>query len=354
MLNEKYSEALKAYEEFWERKDRKRCVLNMTAPTGPRYRAPKDLNEKWLDENYLLDKAEYDMENTYYVAEGIPFLFTNLGPGCLAACLGGGYELAERTIWFDRVPFVTDWENPPEISLNTDSEMWGHIERLQNKFLTSDKLNVSITDIGGVMDIVASLRGTQELLYDLYDYPDEVKEFTNKITKIWLDFYKQQLEVVGKNGQPYNNWMNIPSSKPWYPLQSDFCAMISPAQFEEFILPHIAEQSASMPRSIYHLDGPGEIPHIDMLLDIPTLTGIEWVAGDGHEPVWDEKWFPLIKKIQDKKKNVVLRRAISMNDLAGAEKLIKTFDPVGLYLSVTAPDKDSADRILELVEKWSQ
>ena len=41
------------------------------------------------------------------------------------------------------------------------------------------KVAVIVNDIGGILDIVASLRGTQNLLYDLYDYPEEL---TDRVT----------------------------------------------------------------------------------------------------------------------------------------------------------------------------
>ena len=117
--------------------------------------------------------------------------------------------------------------------------------------------------------------------------------------------------------------------------------------------PHIVEQVEYMPRSIYHLDGQGELPHLDMLLDIPGLTGIQWTPGDGQAPLWDEKWFPVYKKIQEKKKNLVLLGGINQRDMAGMERLIKTLDPTGVYVSAWFSDPDTADSILEKIEKWS-
>ena len=191
------------------------------------------------------------------------------------------------------------------------------------------------------------------MLYDLYDYPDEVKALTKKVTELWFEYFNMQVEKVKQAGQPYNNWMNVPSAKPWYPLQCDFSYMISPAQFEEFVLPHIVEQVGAMDRSIYHLDGVGEIPHLDMLLDIEGLSGIQWVAGGGQPPLCDERWFPLYKKIQDKKKNIVLMSGISANDMAGAERLIKTLDPTGVYISYQAGTVEKAEMMLENIEKWT-
>lgn len=352
MIN-RFKHQLEQYEKFWNRETLKRPILNISAFLGEPFRAPESLEQKWFDEEYILAAALHKHQNTYYVAEAVPFLFTNLGPGCLAGCIGGSFKLNEKTIWYDRDPIIDDWDALPDIKLYPESEMYQHIERMQKHFFACGDINTTITDIGGVVDIIASLRGTENLLYDLYDYPDEVKELTDRVTDMWLEYFNMQVQKVTEAGQPFNNWFNIPSSKPWYPLQCDFAYMISPKQFEEFILPHLTRQVAAMDRSIYHLDGVGEIPHVDMLLDIEGLTGIQWVAGGGQPPLWDEKWFPLYKKIQDKKKNLVLVGGLSAKDLDATERLIKTLDPTGVSLSFQAGKKETADRLLECIDKWT-
>lgn len=354
MYKDEFKNALDGYEKFWKRENHGRCILNICGFKGKEtFRKHTDLQEKWLDEEYIYARYKYARDNRYYAAEGVPMLFTNLGPGCLAACIGGNYKLAENTIWFDRDPIIKDWSDLPDIKLYEDSEMWQHLQRLQSRFAKDKDVNFTVTDLGGVFDVVASLRGTEDLLYDLYDYPDDVKALTDKVEKLWYEAFDKQNDAVRKSGLPYNSWMNIPSTEPWYPLQCDFCAMISPGQFEEFILPHIVRQTNYMPRSIYHLDGPGEIPHLDMLLDIPSLNGIQWTPGGGEKPLWNEKWFPLYKRIQDKNKNLVLLGGISEHDMAGAERLIKSIDPTGVYISVWASSPEKVEEIIEKVELWS-
>ena len=355
MFKEKHSETLKEYEKFWERKNEKRCILNFSySIPGDTYKAYDSLEQKWLDEKYILDGFRHMQKKTGYIAEGIPMLFTNLGPGCLSACIGGSYGLTPKTVWFDGSPIISDWENPPAVSLNRNSDMWQNILRLQNHFATDPDVHFSITDLGGLMDIVASLRSTEELLYDIYDYPEEVKEFIAKVKELWFEAFDEQVETMKKANQPFNNWMNIPSEKPWYPIQCDFCYMLSPAHFEEFVLQDIKDQVDHMERSIYHLDGVGEIPHVDMLLDIPGLTGIQWVAGAGQPSLRDECWFDLYRKIQDKKKNLVLMHSISENDMEGTERLIKSIDPVGTYISAHFSSREKAEQMYENILKWSE
>lgn len=357
MIRDSYAPVLNAYETFWERTNTKRCVLNLSYRKEgyTPFRAPVSLEEKWFDEEYIYRAFTHRTTNGFgYLAEGIPMLFTNLGPGCLSACIGGSYEPAKDSIWFDTKQLIKDWDDPPEIGLDEESEMWKHLVHLQSRFAKDPDLHFSITDLGGILDVVASLRGTENLLYDLYDYPDEVKAFSKRVKELWFEAFDRQVETVRRAGQPFNNWMNIPSEKPWYPVQCDFCYMISPTQFEEFVLGDLREQIGHMDRSIYHLDGVGELPHLDMILDIPELTGIQWVAGGGKAPLWDTQWFDLYKRIQNKKKNLVLKSGISERDMAGAERLIKTIDPTGVYISVRCSSRERAEDMLEKITRWSE
>ncbi|MBQ6823286.1 MAG: hypothetical protein IJP27_01405 [Clostridia bacterium] len=348
------------YEQFWEGTNTGRPLLNYSAPKegATRFPKPVDLVQQWLDEEYLLNRHRHKMENTVFLADAVPMLFTNLGPGCLAACIGGNYDLASNTVWFDRRPVIEDWEDLPPFAFDENSEMWQHVMRLQNKYATDPDVHFSITDLGGVTDIVASLRGTQELLYDLYDYPDEFKALTKQITEMWIKAYRLQVETIKKTGQPYNNWMNLPSAKPWYPMQCDFCYMLSPAHFEEFILPELVELTKVVERPVYHLDGVGELPHLDRILEIPGLKAIQWAPGAGEAPEWDEKWFPVYRKIQDKKVNVILLRGSGVrdgkNDLEGMEKLIKSVDPSRLYLAGGFPKLQMAEEMIENITRWSE
>jgi 5-methyltetrahydrofolate--homocysteine methyltransferase len=50
-------------------------------------------------------------------------------------------------------------------------------------------------------------------------------------------------------------------------------------------------------QGFYHLDGPGQIRHLDLLLSMPRLRGIQWIPGDGHPPA--DQWPDLLKRIID-------------------------------------------------------
>ena len=356
MFAKKYKQAIDRHEQFWERTNTDRPILNISYKKEGfvPYPTPKTPEQKFLDIDYKYNAYKHNAENMGYLAEGVPLLFTNLGPGCLAESLGSGYKLTDRSVWFDVNTPVKDWDNPPKVEFDPKSELWTVMEKEQKLYASDPDVHFSITDIGGIMDVVASLRGTQNLLYDLYDYPDEVREFTKQVKKEWFKAFDQQLKTVTSVDQPINNWMNIPSKKPWFPIQCDFCFMISPTQFEEFVLEDIIDQANYMERSIYHLDGIGELPHVDMLLDIENLGGIQWVPGDNTESVTDPKWLDLYKKIQDKNKCLVLTNCIDENDFEGLERIVKTLDPRGVHLRINCSTKDKAEDLVEKITRWSE
>ncbi len=96
--------------------------------------------------------------------------------------------------------------------------------------------------------------------------------FCKYITSFGLD---------AKNSLGYTSWTTVFSTKPFEMVQCDFSYMISPDQFDEFIKPTIVEQCKRIPRTIFHIDGPGVLNHLDSILSIEELDGIQWIPGAG-------------------------------------------------------------------------
>ena len=56
------------------------------------------------------------------------------------------------------------------------------------------------------------------------------------------------------------------------------------------------EQAEYVDYAMFHLDGPEALPHLDLLLDIPNLNGIQWQPGFANYPM--TRWISLLKGIQ--------------------------------------------------------
>jgi 5-methyltetrahydrofolate--homocysteine methyltransferase len=110
-------------------------------------------------------------------------------------------------------------------------------------------------------------------------------------------------------------------------LQSDFSYMISPAMFEQFVLPDLAVCCNRLDYAFYHMDGKGQIGHLDMLLSLDRLRGIQWIPGDGATP--PEQWLPLLKRIRDGGKLVQLYVTA-----AGARTIVRELGGKGFALHI--------------------
>jgi 5-methyltetrahydrofolate--homocysteine methyltransferase len=160
-----------------------------------------------------------------------------------------------------------------------------------------DRVCVAHTDLGGNLDIIASLRTTEGLLLDLYDAPEALAEVARAVTRLWLRYYDELYEMIRPAGRGTTPWAPIWSPGRCYMLQCDFAYMISPEMFERFVVPDLTTCCDALDAGFYHLDGSGQIPHLDLLLSIERLRGIQWVPGDGQPP--PETWLPLLRRIRD-------------------------------------------------------
>ena len=120
------------------------------------------------------------------------------------------------------------------------------------------------------------------------------------------------------------------------------CCMISPAMFNEFFLPSLRRQTQWVERTIYHLDGPGAIRHLDALLHLDTLDGIQWVPGTGEKPM--REWIPLLKRIQDGGKLLVV--ACIADEVLS---LLDALRPEGVLLQARGGAPDAADALVDTV-----
>ena len=339
---------------FWERTNTDRAVINAVHWKGEgSFPAPASLEQQWLDLDYRVQAGLAARDNTEYFLEGFPFGDTAFGPGSLAAVLTGFYKLGAQTIWFEEAPpYITDYEDMPPLVLDTNSDIYRMTDELTDRMLAhADKLVSFITDIGGTYDIMASLRGTDQLLYDLYDHPDEVKALRDRIAPLWAAWFRHLSGklIAGQGGM--TSWLQLWSELPFYPLQCDFSAMISPAMFEEFILPDLKEQTELMPRSIYHLDGPGEIRHLDLLLSLPRLSAIQWVPGSGASTSYDPCWYELFARIQKAGKGLVLNEALPAD---GVEEFLRHVPQRGLYMTVAVRDAQEAAEIAAMAVRLNR
>lgn len=277
-----------------------------------------------------LNKFEERIPDLYYGGDIIPSFFPNYGAGIMAAIFGVVPKYQTRTVWFSRPTSVDDIVPLLEsVKLNSDNPWYSrllHITEYAAK-RSQGKYQVSMTDLGGILDILSSFLGPKNIILTMKRRPDIIDTCRAILLEKTLKVYDDLQNIIEKYDDGCNSWLNVWSAKRWYPIQCDFSAMLNPKWFKRFALPDIKTQAAHMDYSIYHLDGPLALPHLDDLLSIPELTGIQWVPGDGREPMGHERWYPIYKKIQAAGKNIV--NTVTPTRLS---TMYRNFDPKGLYL----------------------
>ena len=245
----------------------------------------------------FLDIYQEQLESTVWYGDAFPRVWLNFGPGIVSGFLGGQVEFDNNTTWFG--PGKDTALEAIRPTFDPNNVWWRRIVAITQRAVERwrGQVCVSHTDLGGNLDIIASLRETQPLLMDLLDSPQQVDRLVRQVTQCWLRYYDELYQIIKTGGRGTTPWAPIWSPKRTYMTQCDFSYMISPAMFERFVIPDLAACCDAMEHCFYHLDGPGQIPHVDLLLSLEKLRGIQWICGDGHGPT--EKWLTLLKRIID-------------------------------------------------------
>jgi 5-methyltetrahydrofolate--homocysteine methyltransferase len=243
----------------------------------------------------LLDLFIPRLQATYYLGDAYPRFWPNFGPGIVAAFAGASLHAVQDTTWFS--PGENGAISQVHVGLREDNPWWQRVKSITQEAAErwGDQLSIGFTDLGGNLDILAHLRGTQQLLFDLLDCPEEVDRWVHETNQLWLQCY-EALYALTRPGQGISCWGPCWSPMRGYLLQSDFSYMISPQMFERYVLPDLSACCETLDYPFYHLDGKGQLPHLDMLLGLERLRGIQWVPGDGQPQA--EFWLPLLKRIR--------------------------------------------------------
>jgi hypothetical protein len=308
---------------------------------------PQIAEEWFMDPQIVIQRLKKELSDTHFGGEAFPVMPAVSGRmvAITAAYLGCPLEFIDtRTVWSH--PFLTDWTDRPTFRFDPDNEWWQKSETLLKTAVEqADGYYVSVPDLNGPTEILARIRGTQRLALDFYDNPQYIKPAMREINQAWYDYWQACVDITHQAGG-YFFWMGIWSDIPTTDLQSDFSLMMSKDMFDEYFLPFIAQQTEMVQRTIYHLDGPGAVRHLDSLLDLPHLDGVQWEPGAGAKPAVE--WIPLLKRIQDAGKLVYI-----YCEGSHVETLLEELKPEGLMLVVEdCKSMVEAQKLLDNVTTW--
>ena len=252
----------------------------------------KDMEDKYQNPQRIVDRYRYFCQTHAFLGESFPNLNIDFGPGSLASYLGSEIGFKEDTVWFNKC--LDGWDSVPKLTFDPENKWFKkHLQLAKDcQALAGDDFYVDMPDLMENIDVLASLRGAQDILFDLLDEPEMIGERIQEVTDIYYEYYDRFYDVIKdeEGGNAYTVF------QIWGPgrtvkLQCDFSAMMSPEDFRKYIQPSLRSQSENVDHVLYHLDGPAAIKHMDALMEIEGIDALQWTSGDagpdGTLPDWD-------------------------------------------------------------------
>jgi len=346
-----WDETKRRFCAWWNREDMDRPVLfiNVRNDLGPQerllsYNSPED---KWLNTDKMLNNAECIFANSLFLAETFPYTTAYLGPGSVGVFLGAEPNFTNDTIWYKP---CFDSIHEAKINFNPHNKWWRWtldftekaVERAQGRYL------VAMTDLIENLDTLAALLGTEPLLRYLVDSPNEIHRLQKELLLVWFKFFNELYDRI-KDNDGGNAFMVFGL---WAPgrmakLQCDFSNMISEKMFEEFVMPYLRKQCNELDYSLYHIDGPGAVRYLDLLLSIDSLDVIQFTPGAGQPDGGDSCWDMIYKRTLEAGKGINVGMSIDKIEL-----FIEKFGKKGVHIRTGAESKEQALDLIDRSYNW--
>jgi len=342
--------ALQRHEAFWNQAIIDRVPIGISLPRENAAPVPtknhSTYEEQWLDVEFRAEQMDAILSAQEYPYDAFPIAWPNMGPEIFSVWCGCGYEYGPHTTWStpciedpDRDTAKLDMRHPLFQTTMRFTDLL--LERGRGKFITG------LTDFHPGGDHLAALRDPAELCIDVLERPEWIRKMLADSAAEFFAAYGAFAAKLQAAGQPLTSWLGMVHDGTYYIPSNDFSCMISPKQFEDLFLPGIQQECRFYERSIYHLDGPGALQHLDALLEIPELDAIQWVPTEGTEGFC--RWKKVYQKIQNAGKSIWMR--IWASDI---DELVTSMRPEGLYIAAIQglSGRDELEAAVKRLSAW--
>ncbi len=305
----------------------------------------KDLNQRWFDPEWRAEYLDWYVAHSSLMADMLPVANTQLGPGSLAAILGGVFEGGEDTIWIHPDPHYTD---DIKFSPNHPNYLL-HKELLKAcKRKAQGHYYVGMPDLMEGLDVLAAIKGTDKVLLDTVMQPEVLERQMQKINDIYFQVFDELYDIIREGDEMafcyFSSWAPGKMSK----LQSDISTMISIDDYRRFVQPFIREQCQKIDYTLYHLDGVGAMHHLDALLEIKELNAIQWTPGVGEPQGGSPKWYDLYKKILAGGKSI-MACWVTLDEL---KPLLDNIGGDGVHLEMDFHNEREVEQAMHIIEEY--
>ncbi|HUS47289.1 MAG TPA: hypothetical protein VM098_04175 [Phycisphaerae bacterium] len=355
LYKENWEATKQRYRAWWAGENFGRCGLWVTAPRArpmnvpPPPPRPATPEQRWTDLDYISAYVEHAHATTFFGGEALPVWQAGYpGHKNLPAFLGCRVELDFNTGWV-RPMLNGEAIDCTSLTLDESNDRCQYALREQAHAVrqSRDKSIPAIAGaFGGSGDTLAWLRGTERLLIDIMDRPDEVLAAEMHLMGLWIQVYDRFYNMIRQAAEGSTTWYPLWAPGKFYAPQNDFAYMISPAHFRKLFLPGIEKQLQYLDYTIYHVDGVGNFNHVDTLLELPKLHALQILPGAGKPSALH--YMPVLKKVQAAGKNLDI--FIGPDEVAPA---LRELSARGLFIHTWCRTEDEAKDLLKKAERWS-
>ena len=344
-------ETKKRYVDWWNHKG---IILNMwehfqkgvtphaDIPAPPPYR---DLNQRWFDPEWRAEYLDWYVAHSSLMADMLPVANTQLGPGSLAAILGGVFEGGEDTIWIHPNP---DYSDDIKFDRNHPNYLLHKNLLKACKKKAQGHYYVGMPDLMEGLDVLAAIKGTDKVLLDTVMQPEVLEHQMQQINDIYFQVFDELYDIIREGDEMafcyFSSWAPGKMSK----LQSDISTMISVDDYRRFVQPFIREQCQKIDYTLYHLDGVGAMHHLDALLEIEELNAIQWTPGVGEPQGGSPKWYDLYNRILAGGKSI-MACWVTLDEL---KPLLDHIGGEGVHIEMDFHNEREVEQAMRIVEEY--
>jgi len=357
-LAEDFAKTAQRFEAWWHGELIDRAVVSPGVEQEWQHNAPSEKNvhdsveARWFDIEYQLEESIRRLENAMWLGDALPVLNPNIGPELTTTLLGAELSFGETTSWAEHC--LTDpeqWDDYASQEVDFANRYWQFTEEMTKQALDrcDGRYLVGIADLHGSYDMLSGLRDPQMLCMDLLDCPDKIFAAGMQASEIYVEALERNYKLMEQAGMGSTCWTAFYHHGIAYVPSCDFWCLVSREVVEELILPTVQREMQAMDRTIFHLDGPDALRHLDFLLEMPDLNAVQWVYGAGNGPA--ANWIETYKRILDAGKSIQVMAETPQDALTCLEAL----GPKGVWCTIDQPMTNEAEcrAFLHEVERLS-
>jgi 5-methyltetrahydrofolate--homocysteine methyltransferase len=347
-----FAEARERWNHYWAGDVWKRppVVAQVTRPgteaqgIGNRYHSA--IRGEW---DAQLERVDRWLESTDFLAESIPHFAPDFAPDQFAAFFGGTFTISDdsgKTAWVE--PFVDDWAGALPLRLDPRNVWWQRILAYSRKIRehSRGRYLVGCCDLHSNADTLLAMRGAERLCMDFYDVPGLLEKAMMDLRAAYRPVYEGLYEAGGMGPETGTiGWIPFWCEGRYATIQCDFICMVGPEIARRYIIPALDEEASFLDHCVYHLDGPGTMPHLDDILAIDRIDVIQWVPGAGRPAM--HTWTEVLERCQNAGKGLQIYGV----NVEQAKELHRKLDPRGVVYCVGARTREEVDGFCAWLEQ---